>query len=96
MRYSIELRDWIFVPHNRFWSFAKNLGKNVKKKCGKHSKELLDHHKQFPTDTLKTTSKTINQKTAETIDNLVVNKIADKIKRTASLKRASQTHGKLL
>ena len=31
MRYSIELRDRIFVPHNGFGSFAKNLGKNVSK-----------------------------------------------------------------
>ena len=40
MGYSVEPRDRIFVKDYGFFSFAKNMGKNVSKNVnGKHSQE---------------------------------------------------------
>ena len=41
MRYLIELRDRIFVTHNGFWSFAKNIGENISKKVVNAVKNFL-------------------------------------------------------
>ena len=41
--------------------------------------KLLDHAKQFETDALKTSSKTVIQKTAEATGNLIGNKMANRI-----------------
>ena len=65
-------------------SFTKNIGKNIgkyisKTLSSKYSQKLLDHVKQSATDPLKTDSKRAIQKTAEATDDLVGNKIADKI-----------------
>ena len=57
-------------------SIGKNISKNV---SGKYSQKRLDQGKQFPKHKLKTTSKRVIQKTAETTGNLIVNKDADKI-----------------
>ena len=51
-------------------SFPENIGENVSKNrkknlVGKYSQKLLDQAKQSATDTLKTSSKRIIQKTAE-------------------------------
>ena len=59
MRYSVQPRDRISVKGDRFFSFAKNMGKNIGK-CisenlsGKCSQKVLNDAKQFPTDALKT------------------------------------------
>ena len=75
MRYSIEPRDGIYVKGYGFLSFAKNTGKNL---SNKYSQKLIDTAKKSTTDAIKTASKRALQKTAETTDDLIGNKIADK------------------
>ena len=74
MRYSIELRDRIYVK--RFLSFAKNMGKSLSSKYGQ---KLFDSAKKSTTDAIKTASKRAIQKTAEAAGDLIGNKIAYKI-----------------
>ena len=65
---------------------GKNFGKNISKKlCGKYSpsvfamcQKLLDHAKSA-TDSFKTSSKRVIEKTAEPTGDLIGNKTADKI-----------------
>ena len=76
MRYSIEPRDRIYVKGYGFLSFAKNMGKNL---SNKYSQKLLDTAKKSTTDPIKTASKRAIQKTAEATDDLIGNKITDKI-----------------
>ena len=76
MRYSIELRDRIYVKRYGSLSFTKNVGKSLSKKYGK---KLLDRAKKSTTDAIKIASKRAIQKTAEATDDLIGNKIADKI-----------------
>ena len=76
MRYSIELRDRIYVKAYGFLSFRKNTGKSLSNKYGQ---KLLDSTKKFTTDAIKTASKRAIQKTAEPTGDLIGNKIADKI-----------------
>ena len=82
MRYSIEPRDRIYVKGHGFLSFAKKIGKNVTKVVksigNKYSQKLHDSAKKSTTDAIKTASKRGIQKTAETTDDLIGNKIADK------------------
>ena len=73
MRYSIELRDRIYVK--RFLSFAKNMGKSLSSKYGQ---KLFDIAKKSTTDAIKTASKRAIQKTAEATGDSIGNKIADK------------------
>ena len=54
---------------------------------GKYSQKLFDHAKQSATDGLKTTSKTVIQKTAEATGDLIGNNIANSI--TKSLKNVT-------
>ena len=65
-------------------SFAKNMDKIIGKNTtenlsAQYSQKLLDHAEQSATDVLKTTSKRVIQKTAETTVDLVGNKIANRI-----------------
>ena len=76
MRYSIELRDRIYVKGYGFLSFAKNMGKTLSNKYGP---KLLDSAKKTTTDAIKTAQKRAIQKTAEATGDLIGNKIADKI-----------------
>ena len=76
MRYSIEPSDRIYVKGYEFLSFAKNMGKSL---SSKYSQKLLDSAKKSTTDAIKTASKRAIQKTAEATDDLIGNKIADKI-----------------
>ena len=76
MRYSLELRDRIYVKGYGFLSFAKNMGKSLSNKYGR---KLLDSAKESTTDAIKTASKRAIQKTAETTGDLFGNKIVDKI-----------------
>ena len=57
-------------------SFAKNKGKSLSNKYGQ---KLFDSATKATTDAEKTTSKRAIQKTAEATDDLIGNKIADKI-----------------
>ena len=53
---------------------AKNIGKNINKKLrNKYNPKLLDHAKRSAADALKTTSKRVIQKTAETNGDLIGN-----------------------
>ena len=57
---------------------SKNTDKNMPiNLSGKYSHTLLDHTKQSVTNALKTTSKTVIQKTAEATGNLVGDKVVD-------------------
>ena len=76
MRYSIELRDRIYVKGYGFLSSAKNMGKNLSNKYGQ---TVIDTAKKSTTYAIKTASKRAIQKTAEATGDLIVNKIADKI-----------------
>ena len=76
MRYSTEPRDRIYVKGYGFLSFAKNMGKSLSNKYGH---KLLDNAKKSITDAIKTASKSVIQKTAETTGDLIGNKIADKM-----------------
>ena len=75
-RYSIQPRDRLFVNGYGFLSFAKNIGKNASSNC---NQEFFDHAKPSATDTLKTTSQEMIQKTADRFGDMIGNKIADKI-----------------
>ena len=85
MRYSIELRDGIYVKGYGFLSFAKNIGKNLSNKYGQ---KIIDTSKKSTTDAIKNASKRAIQKTAEAKGDLIGNKIADKIT-SISKKRVS-------
>ena len=59
---------------------GKNIGKTIiKNLSGKYSQNRLDHAKKSATDTLKTTSKIVIQKTAEATGDLIGNKIDDAV-----------------
>ena len=59
---------------------GKNIAKNISKSStGKYSQRLLDHAKQSVTDVFKTDSKRAIQETAEATDDVIGNKIANKI-----------------
>ena len=82
--YSVQPRDRIFVKGYGFFSFAKNVGKKIGKNIsknlsGKYCHRFLVHTKQSATDALKTASKRVIQKTAETAGDLIGNKIADAV-----------------
>ena len=91
MRYSLQPRYQIFVKSYGFLYFAKNIGdsigKNVSKNLsGKYSpgmlamcQKLLDHAKQSATVAFKTASKRVIQKATEATDDLIGNKVANKI-----------------
>ena len=82
LRYSIEPTDRIYVKGYGFLSFAKKMN-------NKYSQKLLDSAKKSRTDAIKTTSKGKIQKIAEATDDLIGNKIADKIK---SVSKSSQNN----
>ena len=86
--YSVQPRDQIFVKGYEFLPFprdmGKNIGKNVSKNVSsKYGQNLLDHAKQSTKhakqSALKTVSKKAIQKRAEATDDLIGNKIADRI-----------------
>ena len=87
MRYSIELRDRIYVTGYRFLSFAKNMGKCLSNKYGQN---LLDGAKEFTTDAIKTASKRAIQKSAETTGDLIGKKIYDKIASVSNKKSTKE------
>ena len=76
MRYSIELKERIYVKEYGFSSFAKNMGTHLSNKYGQ---KLLDTAKKSTTDAIKTASRRVIQKTAEATGDFIGNKIADKI-----------------
>ena len=59
-----------------FFSFAKNIGKNLSNKYGQ---KLLDSAKKSTTNAIKTASKRVIKKKAEATGVLIGNKIVDEI-----------------
>ena len=87
-RYSVQLRDRIFVKGYGFLFSVRNMNKNVHKKINKnlsikYSQKRLDHTNKSATDTLKSASKRVIQKTEKASSNLIGNKTADKITRAS-------------
>ena len=85
-RYSVRLKDRIFVKGYRFLPFIKNMAKNIAKKIsknliGKFSQKLLDHGKNSATDALKTSSKRVIQKTGEETGDLIITKSLTKLRK---------------
>ena len=76
MRYSIELKDRVYLKGYGFLSFVKIMGKNLSSKYGQ---KLLDSTKKSTADTIKTASKIAIRKTAEATGDLIGKKIADEI-----------------
>ena len=82
-RYSVQLRDGIFVKGYGFLSFAKNFGKNIGENVSKHlttkcSEELL----LMVLNNLQQMHLNLVQKSnskADSTGDLISNKIADKI-----------------
>ena len=75
-RYSIELKNRIYLKGYGFLSFAENMFKHL---SNKNSQKLLDSAKKTTTDAIKTASKRQIQKTAKVIGDLTGNKTANKI-----------------
>ena len=73
MLYSIEPRDRTYVRGYGYLPFAKKMSNN-------YSQKFFDTAEKPATDVTKTASKRAIQKTAESTDDLIGNKIADKIK----------------
>ena len=76
--YSVQPRGRMFVKIYGILSFARNIGKNIgrnisKNLSSKYSQKLLDHNKQSTTDAIKTVSKTVIQKTAESTGDFIGN-----------------------
>ena len=76
MRYSVQLRDRVFVKASGFLYFAKNMGKNIGKNIikslkSKYSQKFIDHAGQSATDAFKTSSKRVIQKKAEATADLI-------------------------
>ena len=93
MRYSIELRDIIYVKGYGFLYFAKNMGKGLSNKYGQ---KFFDSTKKSTTDAIKTSSKKAIQKTAEATGDLIGNEIADKITSASKKKSITEFHSKEL
>ena len=74
MRYSIELRDRIYIKWYGFLSFAKKMGKHG---SNTYSQKFLDTAKKSTTAAIKTASKGAFQE--EATGDLSGHKIADKI-----------------
>ena len=95
MRYSIEPRDRIYVKEYGFLPFAKNMGKHLSNKYGQ---KLLNSANKATTDAIKTAYKRAIQITTEATDDLIGNKIADKIssvsKKSSVELRSTELHSK--
>ena len=76
MRYSIELKDGIYVKGYGVLSFAKSMCKNL---SNKYSQKPLDCAKKTGANTIKAASKRFIQKAVEETGDLIGNKTADKI-----------------
>ena len=90
-RYSVQPRHGIFVKGYGFLSFPTNMSKNIGENISKNltdkyslgmlaiHQKLLDHAKQSATDAFKTASKRAIQKITQATDDLIGNKIINKI-----------------
>ena len=99
MCHSIEPRERRYVKGYVFLSFPRNIvthaTKAAKKISNKYRQKLVNTARKSGTDAIKTASKRAIQKTAEAIEDLVGNKIADKIT-SVSKKSLKKPHDKEL
>ena len=84
MRYSTEPRFRKCVKGYGYLSFAKKFG-------NKYGKKLMDTAIKTGIDAAKTTSKRVVQKTAEAREDLIGNKIADKVTSISKPKEKEKT-----
>ena len=70
-------------------SFARTMAKSL---SNKHGQNLLDSAKKSATEVIKTASKRAIQKTVEAADDLIGNKIADKITSVSKKKSTKELH----
>ena len=68
MCYSVEPRDRRYVQRYGFLTFDKNIGKNI---SNRYNQKLVDTAKESATDTIKTASKRIIQKSAKATGDLI-------------------------
>ena len=76
-----------------FWSFAKNIAKNL---YGKYSQKILDQATKFATEEIKAISKRAIRKTAEATGDLIGNKIANIITKNPPLDPIKKHQGNKL
>ena len=81
----------IYVKGYGFLYFARAMGKRLSNKYGQN---LLDSAKKSTTEVIKTASKRAIQKTVEAADDLIGNKIADKITSVSKNKSTKKLHNK--
>ena len=91
MSYSVQPRDRIYVKGYGYFTFAKNLGKNIginisKNLSCKYSQTLLDQAQKSAVDALKTSSKGAIHKTEEATCDLIGNKSRKKQKTPDNLR----------
>ena len=76
MRYSVKPRHKIFVKSYGFLFFSENIDQNISKIINsKYSEKCLDSAKTSVADIIKTASKGIIEKAAETAGNVIGNKV---------------------
>ena len=85
MRYSIEPRFRKYFKGFGFLSLARKFG-------NKYGKKLMDTATKSGIDAAKTASKRVVQKTAEATEDLIGNKIADKITSIGKPKEKEKTN----
>ena len=81
MRHLTEHRDQIYLNDYRFLSFAKNM---LKRLSSEYGQKFHDSTRKLVTEAFKTASKRTIQNTADATDDLVGNKIAEKVTQAAS------------
>ena len=84
MKYSTEPRFRKYVNGYAFLPFARKFGDN-------YGKKLIDTETKTGTDVTKTATKKVVQKTAEATEDLIGNKIADKITSIGKWKEKEKT-----
>ena len=85
MRYSTEPRFRKYVKGYGFLSFARKFG-------DKYGKKLMDTATKTGIDAAKTASKRVVQKASEATEDLIENKIADKITSIGKFKEKEKTN----
>ena len=102
MRYSLEPHYRRYVPGQGFMSFARNIGNKYGKKIfdksldvgksmkKKYGKKILDNSLSSDKDFAKIAGKKVLTKSAEATGNLIGNKIADRITKSARNKEQKE------
>ena len=92
MRYSLELHYKRCVEGQGFMSFARNIGNKYGKKIfdKKYGKKMLDYSLSAGKDFAKIAGKKVLTKSAEATGDLIGNKIADRITKSARNKEQKE------